>query len=327
MEKKEIKEIINETTDKISDVVSVVGDKTKELTGKVSEETIKLVDENGNNKIDLEDFVIKAMRIPGVYVDRTSFLKDALKKYCSEETIEKAVQTNPAKAHISKEIVEKAANDSIALQKSIVTAASTGLGYTPGGIAVDIATTVADIGQYYANILIIVQKLLYLYGYPELDFKADGNGIDDGTMNMILICIGVMAGVDEANKFLIKVSDLLAKGVPTRLIKMSLTKTLPFKIAAKVTSLMGIKLTKDMFSKGVGNAIKFAGGLIVGGITFATFSKCCSNFKKCINNTILCDPNYVDQANVVEGQYTVEKIEQELEEEIGEVEDIKEEDN
>lgn len=316
MENKDLKKVANEALDKLSDVANAVGNKTKELTSKVSEETIKLVDENGNNKIDLEDFVIKAMKVPGVHVDRASFLKDALKKYCTEETINKAIATNPARAHISKEITEKAANESIALQKSIVTAASTGLGYTPGGIAVDIATTVADIGQYYANVLIIVQKLLYLYGYPELDFKEDGNGIDDGTMNMILICIGVMAGVDEANKFLIKISDMLAKGVPARLIKMSLTKKLPFKIASKVASLMGVRLTKDMFGKGVGNAIKFAGGLIVGGITFATFSKCCNNFKKCIDNTILCDPNYVDEANVIDGQYTIESIEQELENEI-----------
>ena len=191
----------------------------KNAKEKISKETIKLVDENGNGKIDLEDFVVKALRIPGVHVNRSEYLSNAFKKYCDAQTIEKAIATTPAKAGISRSIADKAANDSISLQKTLATATSIGLGATPGGVTVDLTTTVADLGQFYGHLLVIMQKLMYIYGYPELDLTKDEGGIDDGTMNLIIISIGTMAGVEVAGKFLNKMAEMLAMSVPKKLLK------------------------------------------------------------------------------------------------------------
>lgn len=309
--------IINDAKEKVSISVKAIGDKLNSTKNKISEQSIKLVDENGNGKIDLEDFVVKALRMPGVHVDRTEYLESAFKKYCSEETIRKAIATTPAKAGISREIADKAANDSIALQKTLATATSVGLGVTPGEFAVDMVTTVADLGQFYGHLLVVMQKLMYLYGYPELDLKRSENGIDDGTMNLIIICIGTMAGVEVAGKFMNKMAEMLANNVPKILLKGVLAEKAAFQVAKKVLKYFGIRLTRDLATKGLGNSIKLFGGVIVGGITLISFGTSCVNFQKQISDTPLSDPNYVDQSNVVDVKFTtVEEVEKEFENEI-----------
>ena len=53
----------------------------------------------------------------------------------------------------------------------------------PGGVAM-VATLPADIAQYYGYMLRAIQKLLYLYGFPEINVE-NGVNIDDETMNLI----------------------------------------------------------------------------------------------------------------------------------------------
>lgn len=61
----------------------------------------------------------------------------------------------------------------------------------PGGWAM-VATIPADIAQYYGYLLRATQKLLYLYGFPEIDLDEKENKFDDGTMNTLILCFGVM---------------------------------------------------------------------------------------------------------------------------------------
>lgn len=309
--------IINEAKEKVVHAAQAVGEKAVVAKDKIAEGTIKLVDENGNGQIDLEDFIIKALRTPGVHVDRSEYLTSAFKKYCDEDTIASAIASTPAKARISREIADKAATESISLQKTLATATSVGLGAAPGGLAVDIATTVADLGQFYGHLLVIMQKLMYLYGYPELDLTKDENGIDDGTMNLIIIGIGTMAGVEAAGKFMNKMAVMLANNVPKILLKGVLAEKAAFQVAKQVLKYFGIRLTRDLATKGLGNSIKFLGGAIVGGITLVTFSTSCNNFQKQISNTPLSDPNYIDEAKVIEAQFaTLEEVEKEFEADI-----------
>ena len=284
---------------------------------KIVEEAVKLVDENGNAKIDLEDFVVKALRIPGVHVDRSEYFESAFKKYCSPETIKKAIETTPAKAGISREIADKAANESISLQKTLATATSAGLGAVPGGVSVQTATTIADLGQFYGHLLVVMQKLMYLYGYPELDLEKGDNGIDDGTMNLIIIGIGTMAGVEIAGKYMKKMAELLAYRVPKKLLKGVLKEKVAYQVAGKVLDWFGIRLTRDLAQRGLGNSISFLGGAIVGGITLVSFSNSCSNFQKEISNTPLSDPHYIDPSNIIDAQFTtIEDVAEEFEKDL-----------
>ncbi len=300
-----------------------IEEKAKDASSKISEETIKLIDENNNGKIDLVDFVIKAIKTPGIKINRAEYLQSAFKRYCNEETIAKAISTNPAKAGISKDIVDKTAKESITLQKTIATTASLGLGYVPGGLAVDAATTVADLVQYYGQLLVIMQKLMYLYGYPELELDRQDGSIDDGTMNLIIIGIGTMAGVNEATKFLSAITEKLAVSVPKQVLKKGFSTKIAYQVAKKVLKYFGITLTKEVATKGISNAIKFVGGILMGGITFVGFGSACNNFYKALKDTPLSNPNYVDESNVID--VDVIQLEEDLKKEIGVIEDIEEE--
>lgn len=316
MENEKVKKIFNEAKNKVNDVVGSIEERAKAATEEISRQAVEFVDENGNGEIDLVDFVIKALRTKGVNINRAEYLKTAFKKYCDEETISNAIDLTPTKAGIRKEIVDKTASETIALHKSLVVASSVGLGYVPGGVGVEIATTVADLAQYYAQLLIIMQKLMYLYGYPELDLQNENGSIDDGTMNLIIIGLGAMAGVKEAAVFIEKITSKLAANAPKIILKPGFSTKIAYQVSKKVLNFFGIKLTKEVAIKGISNAIKFAGGAIMGSLSFVTFSAACKNFHTALKNTPFNEAIIVDESNIVDVEVVTKELEEELEKEI-----------
>ena len=51
-------------------------------------------------------------------------------------------------------------------------------------------------------------------------------------------------------------------------------------------------MTKQVFAGFFKKAIPVVGGVIGGGITFATFKPCCDKLKHTLQNTMLSNPNY-----------------------------------
>lgn len=102
-----------------------------------------------------------AARLPGVRIERASYLRSSLKRYCSDETIESAVATSPAAAGVPFRVIAEVAKASIAYETGKVTGIST-LAGIPGGFAM-VGTVPADMAQYLGHILRIAQKLAYIY--------------------------------------------------------------------------------------------------------------------------------------------------------------------
>ena len=108
-----------------------------------------------------------AFKVPGVSINRENFLhKELLTKY-PQEIIEQAVLTTPMKANINQEDIEKIADAIIQNERLKVSGISAALGI-PGGAAMAAAIP-ADIAQYYGCMLRVSQKLLYLYGFPQIE--------------------------------------------------------------------------------------------------------------------------------------------------------------
>ena len=59
--------------------------------------------------------------------------------------------------------------------------------------------------------------MLYLYGFPEINIE-NGTNIDDETMNLITLCLGVMYGVKGATSTLKMLSTALGRGVEKKLL-------------------------------------------------------------------------------------------------------------
>ncbi len=207
-----------------------------------------------------------------------------------QEVIDKAIATTPAQAGISPDEINRIADEVINFERNCVSGISAALG-TPGGWAM-VATIPADIIQYYGYTLRATQKLLYLYGFPEIGSDEDGIMLDSQTVNQIILCLGVMNGVAGANNAIKGMAKALAIGVEKKLLNAALTKGTFYPLVGAVAKWFGVKMTKEVFAGFFKKALPVVGGLIGGGLTYISFKPCCEKLKKTLQDTILSNPNY-----------------------------------
>ena len=251
---------------------------------------INAIDENGNGKIDLEDVIIKGLKTPGIKINRAEFLAKTLKKRFPQETIAAAIAESPMRANIAQAEINKMANEAINFERTCVSGISAALS-APGGVAM-VATVPADLMQYYAYLLRMAQKLLYLYGFPQIDTEEPGEKFDDGTMNTLILCFGVMYGVAGANKALLTVAKALGAGLSKKFMQTAVTKGTIYPVLKAILKCFNVKLTKQLASKAINHSLPVLGGVIGGGITFFSFKSCGEKLKKTLCDTYLSNPDY-----------------------------------
>ena len=251
---------------------------------------INAIDENGNGKIDLEDVIIKGLKMPGIKINRAEFLTKTLKKRFSQETIDAAIAESPMRAKIAQTEIDKMANEAINFERTCVSGISAALS-APGGVAM-VATVPADLMQYYAYLLRLAQKLLYLYGFPQIDAEETGEKFDDGTMNTLILCFGVMYGVAGANKALLAVARALGAGLSKKFMQTAVTKGTIYPALKAILKCFNVKLTKQLASKAINHSLPVIGGVIGGGITFFSFKSCGDKLKKTLRYIYLSNPDY-----------------------------------
>ena len=208
------------------------------------------------------------LKMPGVKVDRISFLRQELRPYCNQSRLQIIGSVRPYTV-VSEQVIEKLARQCVRRHTTLATATSAVAGL-PGGLAMA-ATMPADLTQYFYHVFVLSQKLAYLYGYP--DFCEDDGELSDMANDLLTIFMGVMMGAPVAEKGITELSKAMAESAVTRLPRVALTKTAIFSIASQVAKLIGARLSKDSFAKGIGRFIPLAGGLFSGGLTLLTFRK------------------------------------------------------
>jgi len=271
----------------------IVAKKTTETAEKSKEAVFNAMDVNGDGQIDIEDVILMAFSVPGVCVNRENFLRKELVVKYDESIIEDAIKYSPMHAKVAQEEIDKIAEAIIQNERLKVSGISAALG-TPGGAAM-VATIPADIAQYYGCMLRVAQKLLYLYGFPQIEVKENQQTLDTETMNQIILCMGVMFGVANAKNGLLAVAKALGTGVEKQLINKALTKGTIYPIVKSISKWFGIKMTKEVFAGFFKKAIPLVGGVVGGGITYATFKPCCDKLKNVLQDTYLSNPNYKEK--------------------------------
>ncbi len=217
-----------------------------------------------------------AMNVPGVQIKRSIFLRKELSKNFDNSIAELAISKNPASAGITTKQLERIAKSCINCEANKVTAIST-LAGIPGGLGM-IGTVPADTAQYFAHIIRILQKLIYLYGWQEL-YNTDGD-FDDETTNQLTLFIGVMFGINTANTTISLLAKSAASKVERSLANKALTKGTIYPIIKKISTMLGVKMTKDIFAKSVGKVIPVIGGIVSGTVTYSTFKPLAYRLKK-----------------------------------------------
>jgi hypothetical protein len=225
----------------------------------------------GRGPEDVWNSVLRtALLLPGAKVDRNAFLRRALSKHVTEKVLQSAIDTSPAKAGVSKNTIRRIATANIKWHRAGVSALSFASGL-PGGWWIA-GTVPADLTQFSWHVLVILQKLAYLYGWPELFSEDSELELDDESLLILTVFVGAMLGAESAAKVLGDIAERAAAQVLKRLPRETLTKWGLYRLAREVAKRIGIKLTEDSFARYLSRIVPILGGIISGTVTWITFS-------------------------------------------------------
>lgn len=119
----------------------------------------------------------------------------------------------------------------------------------------------------------------------------DGS-VDDETANLITLFVGVMFGVNGAASIVTKVSASAAQRASKVIAQKALTKGAIYPIVKKIAQILGVRMTKEIFAKGVSKAIPVIGGVASGGLTFATYKPMARKLRKYLAGLPCADVEY-----------------------------------
>ena len=215
-------------------------------------------------EVALENVITSAVQIPGVKVNRKKFLTEI---FSSEDVvIQEIIDLGPIHANVSQEKLSQLAGKLILKRTSQSSIASFAAGI-PGGLAMA-ATIPADILQFFGMALRLAQELSYLYGAEDL--WQNGQVDDEKVKSQLLLYCGVMFGVSGAVSGVRVLSTQIAKTTLKKLPQKALTKTFWYPMVKQICKAIGIKVTKSTVAKGISKAIPVLGGIISGGLNFAS---------------------------------------------------------
>jgi hypothetical protein len=239
-------------------------------------------------KITVEDIFSSACKLPYCKVDREKFLIKQLSGKVTGKQLNTSLDSGTINAGINIDLLDKLANACIKNETAKAASMST-LAGIPGGLAM-VGTVPADLAQYYAHIFRITQKLAYIYGYDELI-------LDDAAENSLMLFLGVMFGVNFAVAAITKVAAANAVNIGGKIAAKPLTKIAVYRIAKKVLSFVGIRLTKDMAGKAIAKVVPVIGGITSGGLTLATFMPMSKKLKNTLSDIAKMSPEDLEKAS------------------------------
>ena len=215
-----------------------------------------------------ENILGTALKVPGVRVDREQFLLQTLgSKIKNENIVNLAIKTDPVTAEIPIDKLDRIANSLIRKRTTNTSMVSFAAGM-PGGLTMA-ATIPADTLQFLGTAIKLAQELVYLYGYGEI---GNANQLDEDIKRELTLYLGVMFGIEKSAATLRVFTTNMSKQVLTRTSRRALSKTALYSITKKMGEIIGVKVTKAGFAKGVSKAVPIVGGVISGGTSYVSMN-------------------------------------------------------
>ncbi len=224
-----------------------------------------------------------ALEIPGAKINRKVFLIKVLSQYYDDVQVKLAVDTRPALADIKLGHIEIISDEIIRSHIRKASAVSFIAGI-PGGWALA-GTVPADLAQFYWHIIVLIQKLSYLYGWP--DFMKNMENEDD-TLYLFTFFIGLMSGskgsVQAINEIAMVYAEKKEESVREPILKPELRD-----VAIKIGKLIGGTLIKRGIKSGLGKFVPVIGGFISGGMSYYSMKKMTKKLRKQLLNLPLAE--------------------------------------
>lgn len=198
-------------------------------------------------------------------LDRAAFLWDCLGPYYPAEQVEKAIAFSPAQAEIPPDVIDRLADICIRREtkKAAIRSAAAGI---PGGIAAVVAT-VYDARQFNRHVILVMQKLLYLYGWPALE--KGGRGMEEEIKDKIRLFYRIMCGDKLAGQAVTYYSKKYAEKISDQMIRHTLKNGIP--VLKKGAEMTGAKVTEKALAGWISKSVPLVGGAVSGSLTYLTF--------------------------------------------------------
>lgn len=237
------------------------------------------MDEQDHTKeITLENMITSAVQIPGVKVSRSKFLAEIFAE--NEIPVQDILDLGPVEAKVPQERL-KAIADKLILKRTSQSSIASFAAGIPGGLAMA-ATIPADVLQFFGMALRLAQELSYLYGAQDL---WQGGQIDNEKVkSQLMLYCGVMFGVSGAVSGVRVLSTQIAKTTLKKLPQKALTKTFWYPIIKQIGKSIGVKVTKTAVARGFSKAIPVIGGVISGGLNFASMMPMANRLQKTLDS-------------------------------------------
>lgn len=228
-----------------------------------------------------EMFMSNVANIPGARIDREEYLKKTFKQDFAAE-LDDIVISGPINAGIPLDEISKIADKAITHETIMASGTSVLVGL-PGGLAM-LGTVPADAMQSLVHAFIVLQKLMYLYGW-ENDVIDNCGDMDDETKTMIIIYFGSMFGVKAAKEAFAKLVAVntvkAAKGAISKVVISSVMKGGIWRsIIIKTIKALGLKTTIKYGAKIGTKLVPVVSGVVSGLFTMATFIPMMKRLKK-----------------------------------------------
>ncbi|MBD7937620.1 bacteriochlorophyll 4-vinyl reductase [Cytobacillus sp. Sa5YUA1] len=224
---------------------------------------------NNGESTNVELIIANALKMPGVKVNRKEFLVKTFGDKLSSDMIPILIDKGPQEVGIAADKINRMAK-SLVNKRTLQSSGTSFAAGLPGGWAMA-ATIPADTLQFFGVALRLSQELAYMFGYR--DFWDDDELDLERVRSELILFLGVMFGVGGAASTLKVISSKMAQQALKRLPQKALTKTFYYPIVKKIAALIGVKMTKDTFAKGVSKVIPVIGGVVSGGLTYSSMTK------------------------------------------------------
>lgn len=217
-----------------------------------------------------DEVLAQAIRLPGTSVSRAGYLAEVIGAKHTPNIVQAAIATTPAEAGLTPWEIERIAKKSLGRDGRRTTALSFAAGI-PGGVAGAI-TIPADLVQFYGYLIRAIQKLSYLYGWRDLVHIEEATA-DLAASNALVIMLGVMAGVGEADAALARLARLRTAGATDQTLRTALAERAFSTQVTQVSDALTKRMAKRLGGQVAGKAIPLVGGIVSGVITGSGFDE------------------------------------------------------
>ena len=201
-----------------------------------------------------ESVLISAMKLPGIAVNRREFLSRELAPYFDRKVINEILDghtkmkkcfTQKGCAEISRRLYKLSSDKG---KSDFRCRRRTGwirhAGHHTGRY-----------GTVYGHVLALAQKLLYLYGWPDL--QNGGKGMDDGTRQILTLFVGVAFGSSQAAIMAKKIAERLAEEAAQRIPQTVLGQLAARGVVEQAGKWIGVQIAKNGTGKSFAKLFSF----------------------------------------------------------------------